>query len=149
MQLTPGKDIRPTYATSAAVGQAHGDRKGRKPPRVTCASLRPRRKSTAQGRKPSAAPKTANPTTKLHRRSRTGNWSQKGCGTLEGEPAAGNVAENRRHCRKRHRSNTRKKLNNSLPCAEQEERKKTQLRRHRKSSHTHTHTGTTREEARS
>ena len=62
-QKKEGKGCRPTYATRAAVGQAPGDRKVRKPPRATCgrvscASCRTRRKSTAQGREPSDAPKT-------------------------------------------------------------------------------------------
>ena len=52
------KGCRPTYATRAALGQAPGDRKVRKPPRATCANCRPRRKSTSQGREPSDAPKT-------------------------------------------------------------------------------------------
>ena len=55
--------------------------------------------------------------------------------------------ENRRRRRKRHRSNTSKRLNNSLPRAEQEERKKTQLRRPRKDLHTHA--GTTSEDVHS
>ena len=59
--------------------------KRQKPPRATSgrvssANRRPRRKSTAQGRIPSDAPKTPQTQqTELHRRSRTGNWSQKGC----------------------------------------------------------------------
>ena len=59
--------------------------KTQKPPRVTCGRVsstnrRLRRKSTAQGRNPSDAPRTPQTQqTELHRRSRTGNWSQKGC----------------------------------------------------------------------
>ena len=48
--------------------------------RVSCSNCRPRRKSTAQGREPSDAPDTF-PTTRLHRKSRPANWSQKGCRT--------------------------------------------------------------------
>ena len=80
---TQGKGCSPTYATIAAVGQAYGVRKGRSPEgqpaaREAAQNRRPRKKSTAQGGKPSTAPKTPQTQqTELHRRSRTGNWSQK------------------------------------------------------------------------
>ena len=80
---TQGKGCSPTYATSAAVGQVYGVRKGRSPEGQPAAgeaapNRRPRKKSTAQGGKPRALPKTPQTQqTELHRRSRTGNRSQK------------------------------------------------------------------------
>ena len=71
------------YATRAAVGQVYGVRKGRSPKGQPVAgeaapNSRPLKKSTAQGGKPRALPKTPQTQqTELHRRSRIGNRSQK------------------------------------------------------------------------
>ena len=128
---TQGKGCSPTEATSAAIGQAYGVRRGRNSEGQPAAgeaaqNCRPR-KSTAQGGKPSAAPKTPQTQqTELHRRSRTGNWSQKRlrnplrvtCGrTRCGKTAcaAGRGTE----------ANYSQWLNNSQPRTQQEERKKT------------------------
>ena len=88
---------------------------------------------------------TANPTINVHCRSRPANRSQIGAepekgnqlqDTLRktaGAPGKGTAAtpeEAQQH---------QKRLNKSLPYTQQEERKKTQLRRHRKKPHRHTH----------
>ena len=151
---TQDKGCSPTEANSAAVGQAYGVRKGRNPEGQPAAgeaaqNRRPRKKSTTQGGTPRASPKTPQTQeTELHRRSRTGNWSQKSlriplrgtCGrTRCGKTAcaAGRGTE----------ANYSQWLNNSQPHTQQEERKKTQLRRPRKDPHTNA--GTTSEKVRS
>ena len=107
----------------------------------------PRRKSTAQGRKPSGAPKTPptqQPTTIA------------GVGQLTGarkvvEPAKGNQRQDtprktqapQEEAQKPHQ----KRLNSSQPRNQQEERKETQLHRPRKNPHITS--GTTRQEVRS
>ena len=86
--------------------------------------------------------------TELHRRSRTGNWSQKSlrnplrvtCGRKRCGKTAGAA-------RRETEANSSQWLNNSQPRAQQEERKKTQPCRPRKDPHTNA--GTTSEEARS
>ena len=151
---TQGKGCMTTYATSTAVGQAYGVRKGRNPVGKPAAAeaaqnCRPRKKSTAQGGKPSAVPKTPQTQqTELHCRSRTGNWSQERllnprretCSRTRSGKTAG-AAERGTE------SNCSQWLNHSQPRAKQEERKKTQLRRSRKDPHTNA--GTTSEEVRS
>ena len=120
---TQGKGCIPTYATSAAAGQACGVKKGRNPIGQPAAgeaaqNHRPRKKSTAQGGKSSAVPKTPQTQqTELHQRSRTGNWSQKRllnrqrvtCGRTRSGKTAGRGTE----------SNYRQWLNHSQPSAEQ------------------------------
>ena len=146
--------LHPNLRHSAAVGQAYGVRKGRNPVGQPAAgeaaqNRRPRKKSTAQGGKPCAVPKTPQTQqTELHCRSRTGNWSQKRllnpqretCGRTRSGKTAGAAGRGTE-------SNCSQWLNHSQPRAKQEERKKTQLCRSRKDPHTNA--GTTSEEVRS
>ena len=80
-----GKGGSPTYATSAAVGQADVARKRQKPRRLTSgrgssAKLQAPEEEHGTRLKTSAALKIPQtPQTKLHRWSRTGIWSQKSC----------------------------------------------------------------------
>ena len=152
--ITQGKGCSPPYTTSAAVGQAYGVRKGRNPEGQPAAgeaaqNRRPRKKSTAQGVKSSAAPKTPQTQqTELHRSSRTGNWSQKSlrnplritCGRTRRGKTTGTAGRGTE-------ANSSQWLNNSQPRPQQEERKKTKLRRSRKDPHTNA--GPTSEEVRS
>ena len=61
------------------------------------------------------------------------------------ESKKGSQLENRRGPRKKAKQPHQKRLSKSLPHTQQEERKKTQLRRHRQKETPHTYTGTTRD----
>ena len=173
--------LSPTYVTREAEGQTPSGLKIPKGTRcrVSGASCRSRRKSTAPGRKPSDASKTpptqhqvstagvdqqiepakgkqrkgklcwhkvenqvvyqdtANPTINVHCRSRPANRSQIGA-----EPEKGNQLQDTLQktagAPGKAQQPHQKRLNKSLPYTQQEERKKTQLCRHRKKPHTHT-----------
>ena len=180
--------LSPTYVAREAEGQTPGDLKIPKGTRsrVSCASCRSRRKSTAPGRKPSDASKTpptqqqvstagvdqqtvarkvvepakgkqrkgklcwhkvenqvvyqdtTNPTINVHCRSRAANRSQIGAEHEKGNQLQDTLRKTAGAPGKAQQPH-QKRLNKSLPYTQQEERKKTQLRRHRKKPHTHTH----------
>ena len=96
----------------------------------------------AQGRKPSGVTghlyqDTPNPMLNLHCRSRSANRIQLGVEPKKGSQLHDTQQKNRRCPRKNAEQSHQKRLSKSLPHTQQEERKKTQHRRHRKKPQTH------------
>ena len=101
----------------------------------------------AQGRKPSRVSghlyqDTPNPKLKVHRRSRAANRSQQGVEPEKSSQLHDTQQKTAGAPGKRAEQSHQKRLSKSLPHPQQEERKKTQLRCHRKKNPL-TYTGTT------
>ena len=88
---------------------------------------------------------TANPTINVHCRSRPVNLIQLGVEPEKGSQLQDTQRKTAGAPGKRQSSHTKRGSARAYPTPKQEERKKTQLRRHRKKETPHTYTGTTRD----